>query len=47
MLNRRRFQLIAATTIALVLPLVAHAQGKNPSNSVMQKAVNDPKSCLS
>lgn len=31
MLNRRRFQFIAAATLAALLPLGAHAEGKNPS----------------
>lgn len=31
MLNRRRFQFIAAVTLAALLPLGAHAEGKNPS----------------
>ena len=31
MLNRRRFQFIAAVTLAALLPLRAHAEGKNPS----------------
>jgi len=30
-LNRRRFQFIAAVTLAALLPLGAHAEGKNPS----------------